>query len=328
MRNKVTIKDVAKRAGVSPTTVSRVLNGAAEKHLSPTTYFRVLQAISELGYVPDKAARVLRWQRTKTIAVLLPDISNPFFALLARGVEAVAFSFGYSTLICDSNNSLEKELKYMDLILYENVEGFVFIPVGKPSMQKLQRLLQHGIKIVVADRRIEGFPCIEADNFAGSVSLAEYLISLGYNKIVYIAGPREVSTADDRLMGFVSVIEKNNLKDIEIYFGDFSFEYGYKIARSILFNKKVELIMCANDLMALGVLYAAREKGISVPDDLGIAGFDHIPVADLVYPRLTTVHVPAFDIGQTAAQQLFSSQCAGVKLGVAIIPGGTCAPRG
>ncbi|MCD6128611.1 LacI family DNA-binding transcriptional regulator, partial [Candidatus Bipolaricaulota bacterium] len=157
-RRKVTIREVAARAGVSVSTVSRVLNGRDAHHMRPETKERVLRAIEELEYTPVKAARSLRRQRTQVIGVLLPDISNPFFSLLARGVESVAFEKGYSILICDSNHDPRKEAVYLSMLLEERVEGLVFIPVGRPATDLIQRLLNHGVKIVVADRRVDGLP--------------------------------------------------------------------------------------------------------------------------------------------------------------------------
>lgn len=164
MAKRPTIKDVARLAGVSPTTVSRVLNGEDANHMRAETRQRVLQALAELDYVPVKAARALRKQKTGMIAILLPDISNPFFAVLARGVESACFKNGFSVMICDSNHSFEKEARYLDVLLEEGVEGIVFVPVDKPDEKRLKRLLRHGTKVVFADRGVQGWPVVEADN--------------------------------------------------------------------------------------------------------------------------------------------------------------------
>ena len=328
MGKRPTIKDVARKANVSPTTVSRVLNGCDANHMRPETRQRVLQALEELGYVPIKAARVLRRRLTGVIAVLLPDISNPFFARLVRGVTMVAFQHNASTLICDSEHSLEKEKRYLDILLEENVDGLIFIPVGQPDKEKLQQLCRFGIKVVLADRRVEGWPVVEANNFDGAYKLTEYVLSLGYDRIAYIAGPLDVSTAKDRLNGFSTAMEVRGKTPVTIVYGDFTFEAGYDLARQILREYSPDAILCGNDLMAIGSLYAAKELGISVPDELGIAGFDQIPYANLVHPPLTTARVPAFEIGQEAANALFTcSEFKGKKLEVEIIFGGTCVPR-
>ena len=296
----MTIREVAARAGVSVSTVSRVLNGRDAHHMRPETKERVLRAIEELEYTPVKAARSLRRQRTQVIGVLLPDISNPFFSLLARGVESVAFEKGYSILICDSNHSVEKESRYLDILLAEGVEGIVFVPVGQPDMSRIERLLRKGVQIVAADRRVEGLPTVEADNRGGSRELTRYVLSLGYRRIAYIAGPKEVSTAQDRLLGFQEAMEEAGLKPVVVRHGNFTYESGYELAKAILETEKVEAIMCGNDLMAVGAIRAAENLGFRVPEDLGVTGFDHISLLEFVQPRLTTVHIRAYEMGQKA----------------------------
>ena len=302
----MTIREVAARAGVSVSTVSRVLNGRDAHHMRPETKARVLWAIKELEYTPVKAARSLRRQRTQVIGILLPDISNPFFSLLARGVASVAFESGYSTLICDSDHSVDKESQYLDILLAEGVEGIVFVPVCRPDMKRIERLLRRGVKIVVADRRVEGLPAVEADNRGGSRELTEYVLSLGHRRIAYIAGPKEVSTAQDRLVGFQEAMEEAGLKPVVVRHGSFTYESGYELAKAILETEKVEAIMCGNDLMAIGAIRAAEDLGMRVPQDISIAGFDHVLFADLVRPRLTAVSVPAYEIGMEAMLSLLS----------------------
>lgn len=327
-KRRVTIRDVAQRAGVSVSTVSRVLNGHDLKHMRPETKARVLAAIEELDYTPVKAARTLRRQRTQVIGILLPDISNPFFSLLARGVEAVAFEKGYSTLICDSDHLVEKESQYLDILLAEGVEGVVFIPVGRPDMGRIQRFLRRGIKIVVADRRVEGLPMVQADNCGGSAALTRYVIQLGHRRIAYLAGPREVSSAEERLAGFLSAMEEEGLSPVWLRYGHFTFESGYHLTRKLLNQCTVDAILTGNDLMAVGAIRAAEEFGLRIPDDIGVAGFDHIPLADLVKPKLTTAEVPASQIGQEAARQLLTGDCHDVSLRVRLIKGGSCTQRG
>ncbi|MEM3433530.1 MAG: LacI family DNA-binding transcriptional regulator [Candidatus Methanomethyliaceae archaeon] len=326
MPSRATIREVAQLAGVSPSTVSRVLNGTDANHMRPETKARVLQAIRELDYTPVKAARSLRKQRTQVIAVLLPDISNPFFSLLARGVESVAFTEGYSTLICDSNHSVEKESRYLDILLAEGVEGIVFTPVGKPDMERIERLLRRGARIVVADRRVEGLPTVEADNLGGSRKLTEYVIGLGYRRIAYIAGPKEVSTAQDRLAGFQEAMDEAGLSPVVVRYGNFTYESGYEHAQEILQHYYADAIMCGNDLMAIGVIHAVENLNAKVPEDVGVTGFDDLQIAALIRPSLTSVRVPCFDMGKAAANALLL----GGELGtceVELVARKSCAPR-
>ncbi|HAF70830.1 TPA: LacI family transcriptional regulator [Candidatus Acetothermia bacterium] len=328
VRRKVTIREVAARAGVSVSTVSRVLNGRDAHHMRPETKERVLRAIEELEYTPVKAARSLRCQRTQVIGILVPDISNPFFSLLARGVASVAFESGYSTLICDSDHSVEKESRYLDILLSEGVEGIVFVPVGRPDMGRIERLLRRGIRIVAADRRVEGLPTVEADNRGGSRELTRYVLSLGYRRIAYIAGPEEVSTAQDRLLGFQEAMEEAGLAPVAVRHGNFTYESGYELARGILEKGKVDAIMCGNDLMAIGAIRAAEDLGLRVPEDLGVTGFDHVLWSDLVQPKLTTVEIPAYNLGQVAIRQFMKADNRNRLLEARIIPGATCVQRG
>jgi len=324
VRGKVTIREVAARAGVSVSTVSRVLNGRDARHMRPETKERVLRAIEELEYTPVKAARSLRRQRTQVIGVLLPDISNPFFSLLARGVESVAFERGYSILICDSHHSVEKESRYLDILLAEGVEGIVFVPAGQPDMSRIERLLRKGVRIVVADRRVAGLPTVEADNRGGSRKLTEYVLSLGYRRIAYIAGPKEASTAQDRLLGFQDAMEEAGLKPVVVRHGNFTYESGYELAKAVLETGKVEAIMCGNDLMAIGAIRAAENLGLRVPEDLGVTGFDYTPLLALAKPKLTTVKVPSYRFGEEVARQLFDGKGEDLVLPVKLIPGATC----
>lgn len=324
MAKQATIREVAARAGVSPSTVSRVLNGHDADHMRPETKERVLLAMKELDYTPVKAAQTLRLQRTQVIGILVPDISNSFFSRVVRGVGSVAFERGFSTLVCDSNHSVEKESHYLDVLLAEGVEGIVFIPVGHPDMGRVKRLLRQGIKIVVADRRVQGLPAVEADNLGGSRELTRYLLQFGYRRIAYIAGPQEVSTAQDRLAGFYQTMAEANLAPVIVQHGNFTYESGYEHAQEILKKHRVDAIMAGNDLIAIGVIQAAEDLGLRVPEDLGVTGFDHTPLLALVRPKLTTVKVPAYRFGEEVSRQLFDGKGEDLSLPVKLIPGATC----
>ncbi len=321
---KVTIREVAKRAGVSVTTVSRVLNGHDLEHMRPETRKRVQLAISELEYTPIKAAQTLRRQRTQVIGILVPDISNSFFSRIVRGIGAVTFKNGFSTLVCDSNHSVKRESRYLDILLAESVEGIVFIPVGTPDMKGVNRVLRQGVKIVVVDRRVEGLPAVEADNFGGGLELTRHLLGLGYHRIAYISGPPEVSTAKARVAGFQQALAEAGLAPVVIEHGEFTYESGYEHARQILRGYRVDAIMAGNDLIAIGVLQAAEDLGVRIPKDLGITGFDHTPLLSLVRPKLTTVEVPAYQLGEEVARQLLEGRGEDLTLPVRLIPGGTC----
>ena len=323
MTKQATIREVAARAGVSLSTVSRVLNGNDADHMRPETKERVLLAMKELDYTPVKAAQSLRRQRTEVIGILVPDISNSFFSRVVRGVGSVAFEKGFSTLVCDSNHSLEKESRYLDILLAEGVEGIVFIPVGSPDMKRIDRLMHQGIRVVVADRRVDGMPVVEANNRGGSRELTKYVLQLGYRKVAYIAGPQEVSTARDRLAGFQEAMAEAGVEPVIVLHGNFTYESGYEHARKVLSEHDVDAIMAGNDLMAVGVIQAAEDKGLEVPRDLGVTGFDNTPLLALARPKLTTVKVPAFRFGEEVAQQLFGDKVRNLSLPVKLIFGDT-----
>ena len=324
MTGQTTIREVAARAGVSPSTVSRVLNGNDSDHMRPETKERVLLAIKELDYTPVKAAQSLRRQHTQVIGILVPDISNSFFSRVVRGVGSVAFEKGFSNLVCDSDHSVEKESRYLDILLAEGVEGIVFMPVGSPDMKRVNRLLHQGIKVVVADRRVEGMPVVEADNRGGSQELTRYVLQLGYRRIAYIAGPQGVSTARDRLVGFQETMDEAARIPVAVHHGNFTYESGYEHAREILRKYTVDAIMAGNDLIAIGVIQAAEDSGLEVPKDLGVTGFDNTPLLALARPKLTTVKVPAYRFGEEVARQLFEGEVEDLTLPVKLIPGATC----
>jgi len=324
---RATIREVAEHAGVAPCTVSRVLNDHDADHMRPETKERVLAAIRALDYTPVKAAQRLRRQRTHVLGILVPDITNLYFALLTRGVESVAFERGYTALICDSNHEPEREARYLDMLLAEDVEGVLLVPTGRPDARAMQRLADRGVRVILADRRLNGFPVVEADNRAASQQLGEHLLGLGYARIAYVAGPADVSTAEDRLSGFCDALRHAGKKLASLRLGTFTFESGFQCAREILQREQVDAIVAGNDLMAFGVLRAAEEEGLSVPGDLGVAGFDHVPhvpYATFLRPELTTVEVPVHEMGREAARRLLDGGDGSLRLPTTLVPGGTC----
>ena len=327
MKKRTTIRDVAARAGVSLSTVSRVLNGQSENHMRPETREKVQEAIRDLNFAPVKAAQTLRRLRTRTLGIVLPDITNLDFALLAGGIESVAFEQGFTTLICDSNHQPKRETQYLDMLRSEDVEGIIFIPVGSAVGNSLNAVLDQGIRVIAVDRRIPELPIVEVDNYAASFELAEYVLRLGYRSIAYITGPETVSTSEDRLAGLSDALASNGIKLSALCRGDFTFESGYTCALRVLSDTRVDAILTANDLMAFGALRAAEEVERSVPKDLGVAGFDHvphIPYATFMHPQLTTVEVPIYELGREAASLLIDEKDESIQLPTKLICGGTC----
>jgi len=306
---KVTIVDVAKRARVSPTTVSRVLNNDTKGHMREETKQRVLKAIKELDYTPNKYARFMKKQKSGVIGVLVPDISNQFFSLMVRGVENVSYQNNYSVIICDAENSLEKENKYIDILLKERVEGVILTSSANENEQ-VHKLIRKKIPVILADRKLKNvdIPYVGSDGFEDSYSLTQHLISLGYKEIGFVKGPCQVTTAQERFEGYISAMKDHGLtiNDDYIREGDYTFEGGYKAGKDLINSVKrfPQAIIAANDLMAVGIIRALEEEKLKVPKDVGVAGFDHIPLSSLVSPRLTTIDISAYNIGQEAALML------------------------
>lgn len=295
--------------------------------MRPETRERVLQAIRDLNYAPVKAAQTLRRLRTKMLGIILPDITNLYFALLARGIESLAFERGFTTLICDSTNQPDRETQYVDMLRSEDVEGIIFVPAGNVDEHALQGIRSQGIRVISVDRRIPELPTVEVDNHQGSFELAAYVLSLGYRRVAYIAGPEIVSTAEDRLSGLSTALAAEGLELAALCRGDFTFESGYACALELLKHERIDAILAGNDLMAFGALRAAEELGKSVPEDLGVAGFDHvphIPYATFMHQALTTVEVPVHDLGRTAASMLLDEKDESIQLPTRLIHGGTC----
>lgn len=295
--------------------------------MRPETHAKVLQAIRDLHYAPVKAAQTLRRLRTKMLGIVLPDITNLYFALLARGIESVAFEQGFTTIICDSNHQPTRENQYLDMLRSEDVEGIIFVPVSEPDSKALDTALNQGIRIVAVDRRIPGLPIADVDNYRASFDLTQHVLNLGYRRVAYIAGPDTVSTSVDRLAGCQDALSAHGLTPVEICSADFTFQSGYASAHHILEDTDADIILTANDLMAFGALRAAEELDRRVPNSLGIAGFDHVPhvpYATFLHPGLTTIEVPIHDLGRAAASLLIKDKESSARLETRLIVGGTC----
>src|SRR5919197_5791220 len=208
---RVTIREVANRAGVSPMTVSRVINESPR--VSPDTRRRVEAAISELGYVPNRLARGLIRRKTGTLGLIVPDVANPFFTLVVRGAEEVAWRAGYHVILCNTQASLERERQYLEDMIAFQVEGLLIAPVGDRSRPNLQALTRSDVPFVLIDRSVAGYTgdLVQGDSVAGARRLVEHLIGLGHRRIGMITESSEVSTARDRLSGYREALESAGL---------------------------------------------------------------------------------------------------------------------
>jgi LacI family transcriptional regulator len=307
--SKITIKEVAKKAGVSTTTVSRVMNGNDEGHMKVETKQKILKVIEELNYIPNKHARSIRSKKTGIIGVIIPDISNPFFSLMVRGIQLVTMQKQFSLIICDSMNSLKKEVICLETLLKERVDGVILVSSGIVN-HEVEKLVNEGIRIVLADRKLKN-----ADlSFVGSDALydgnliTKYLINIGYTEIGFIKGPTQTSTNNKRFEAYIRTMEKYGLPINKSYIfqGDSTFDDGFRIGINLIekLKKLPQALIVSNDIMAIGVTRAFEEKGIEIPKEIGISSFDNI--FSYMKPTLTTVHIPAKEIGKEAASLLIN----------------------
>ncbi len=303
-----TINDVAKRAAVSPVTVSRVLNAAP--NVNEATRARVHQAIAELGYVPNVAARSLRSRRTRSIALILPDITNPFWPTVARGVEDAAQRGGYTVLLCNSDENADKQARYLEVVISQQVDGVVIAPADSDAAN-LAPLRERGIPTVVLDRRVDGWDVdtVRGDSVGGAHMLTRHLIELGHRRIAMLTGPANTSTSQERLAGYEAALKRASIeadRDL-IRFGEFRQNSGQEMAHAVLgLPQPPTAIFGANNTIALGALTAIGECGLRVPQDVALVCFDDVSPSSQLFPFLTVAEQPAYQMGLEAAQLLFA----------------------
>lgn len=304
-----TISDVAQRAGVSTMTVSRVVNKSG--YVSAPTRERVERAIKELSYVPNALARQLRSRRTKTLALIVSDITNPFFTTIARGVEDVAAPRGFSVMYCNTDESAAKEAQYLRVLIERQVDGVFLVP-ARGTGASFRTIRAQRMPVVVLDRRVteRHVDSVRCDSEAGAHALTRHLISLGHRRIAVLTGRRMISTSIDRVAGCRRALEESGLgldPDLVRYggynFGSLNQADGYQMAREVLASSSPPptAIFAANNFIAFGAIRALREASLRVPEDMSVVAFDDIPPDWGIDPFLTVVAQPAYEIGRRAA---------------------------
>jgi LacI family transcriptional regulator len=314
-RKKLTQKDVARLAGVSQALVSHVVN-ETDKAIPEATRQRVLKAMDELGYTPNKAARSLRAQKSYTIACIVPDITNAFYPAFLRGIQSVADPKGYDLIIYDSHSSETKELHYLRALGCGHVDGAIAVLFHRDA-QIISDLVDEGLHLVTLeggrpepDTRLHDV--IYVDNRSASRAAVAYLIDRGHTRIGMLSGTKGTPPQRRRLQGYQQALADNVLSfdDLLVRNGDYTEMGGYAEMQALLSLPVVpSAVFAANDLMAIGAMTAVKEHGLCIPQDIAIIGFDDIPAARLVYPRLTTVAQFQQKIGQRAAALLFERLC-------------------
>lgn len=302
-----TISDVASRAGVSTATVSRALNGKST--VDPELAARVLAAAEELGYQPNGPARNLRRQEAAVVALIISDVENPFFTAIARGVEDVAHTVGYSVVLCNSDENAEKERRYVDVAIQERAAGVIISPT--PTATNVDQLINRGTPLVAVDRPLldRTSDTVLVDTRVAAREATEHLLAQGYERVGCITGPPGVRTADDRLAGYRDALRYANIRPSPSLVRRTEFRAaGAERACGELLEQAdpPDALLVANSAMAVGVLSALRSHGSRLGPDVGIVAFDDVPWAGLVDPPLTVVAQPAYEIGSVAAQLLLA----------------------
>lgn len=299
-----TIYDVARAAGVSISTVSHVLNST--RYVSDQTKAQVLQAVAELNYRPSSLARALVRQETQTIALIVPDNVNPFFAELAHGIEDYGFRAGYNVILCNSNRDRTKELAYLDMLISKRVDGLIYMTVDK-SEELLQPLLDNHIPVVTFDRDYRNLDAIMLDNFRGGYEAAQHLLRLGHTRIACISGPDILTRSGDRVRGYRQAMVDAGVAAPEALLvrGDWTYQSGQDTAaRLFALPSPPTAIFACNDTMAVGAISYLTQKGLRVPEDVSVVGFDNIALSAFSCPPLTTVATPVDEVGQRLCQLL------------------------
>ncbi len=298
----VTLRGGAAARGVSRATVSRVINSSAvvEEQLAG----RVREAIDRLGYRPNLVARGLRVQSTAVIALVFADVENPFFTSVCRGVEDAARAHGYSVLLCNTDEDLDKETEYVRVLAAQSVAGVIISPASPNS--DITPLLRQGVAIVALDRRL-GTPTdsVHSDSRAGAWNATRHLLASGARRVGCITGPRVASTAEERLGGYRDAIAAAGLPDDPDLFeyANFREDGGYRAAhRMLALPDPPDALFIANNRMLVGAFGACVEAGVAIPDEVSIVGFDDLSWADFTQPSITTVRQATYEMGSTAAQ--------------------------
>jgi LacI family transcriptional regulator len=306
------MQQIARAAGVDPSTVSRVLSGKAGRaRIGARTAERVLAAASRLGYRPNLAARALRTRRTQTLGLLVTELANPFFATIAGAVERAARAAGYSTLVATSGEEAEREAEYLAVLRARPVDGLIVAPAaGAQARSALAALVREGIPVVLIDRRVQGLDCdrVLVENRAAAARIVEELAALGARRLAMAGGPRGLWTADERLAGFREGLRTSGLEFAKSLTasGPFSTGTGLAAARKFLAARRPpDAIVAANNRILLGVLRALREAA-EAAGDVAVGGFDGLPFAGLLGRPLVVAEQPREEIGRRATEMLVS----------------------
>jgi DNA-binding LacI/PurR family transcriptional regulator len=303
-KRKITMADIARDVGVSVSTVSRVIND--DQTISPPVREKIFSAMKRLKYYKKPKGCIQKGTASKIVGVVIPNILNPFFAMILKGIESISKPHGFNLILSDSEDSTEVEKSNIDQLKKLGISGMIVIASGEKN-DSIVQLVQDGYPVVLVDRTIKGVNgcSVTVDNFDGAYQAVKYLINLGHKRILYLAGPENMSTEFDRFAGYRKAIREESIafdKDLVVQ-GNFHIEGGYKATKGTL-EKKIPLtaIFASNDLMAFGAIKALQDNNLGVPKDISVVGYDDIVFCPLRI--LTTVAQPTFQLGKNAIVML------------------------
>jgi LacI family transcriptional regulator len=308
-KDTVTLRDVADAAGVHPGTASRALNDETRALVRPETIERVLAAASTLGYKPNLLARSFKTRRTNSVGIVIPDINNPLFPPMVRGVEDRLFQDGYVALLANTENDPDRQRRIFEGMVDRRVDGLVLATARRHDVS-VAELAEMGIPIVLFNRVVEdgALPSVSADDAVGVRMVVEHLRSLGHDRIAHVAGPQSMSTGHARYVGFVQAMAEFGItvdpQDV-VFAETFSIAEGERCAAALLAPvNRPSAIFAGNDMLALGCYSVLERAGLACPGDISIVGYNDMPFIDRVNPPLTTIRIPHYELGVLAAELL------------------------
>ena len=305
MEKPATIKDIAKRLNISLSTVSRALRNATD--VNPDTKKAVMALSEELNYQPNKLALSLRQKQTHTIGVIVPNLDY-VLSLMVRGIDEVALEAGFTVMVCQSNESFGREILNTRRLLESLVDGFIIsVSSESKSFEHFKKIQERNLPVVVFDRVTPHLkaPSVRIDNEEGGFLATEHLIEQGYKRIAVLAGPENLGVSNSRMDGYLNALKKHKIKKDPtlIVHCDFNQDYAYFATLELLaMKKRPDAIFTISDRMAIGAMLAIKKKGLRMPEDIGLVGFNNEPVTSLVTPSVSSVEMPSFELGKAAAK--------------------------
>ncbi len=310
-KNKVTLKDIAEATSLSVATVSLVINGKGD-NIPERTRQRIFEAVRQMNYQPDFAARSLVTGKSQTIGVVVPDISNGFFAEMVHHLQLELNKYSYDIILCNSEEKMSNDIKYIRLLSGRKVDGLVLTLSAESMEEKNRRQLRQLLKetavpYIFFDRYLTGQDyAVSADNKDSGYRIAKLLLEHGHTNIGVITGPCSLNSSINRLAGFVKAMQEQgiDLPKENIYSGHYDAESGYAGARQLLQNRGITAIFAFNDMQAFGVMRYAREQGIGIPEDVSLVGFDDTYFASMTEPSLTSIKQPVKEMAHEASKMI------------------------